>query len=533
MGLTGIKLWARARRGARGRPRLSRQLAALSALGVLGAVVIAVCSNVLGGRFYERWDMTSAGLYTLSPPSLETLSGLSEHVDILVFLGQSDPQLGGVQRLLAQYEAASRLIGVRYIDPDRNPAEFIALQNRYRLSEGRSEQGHLVSDAAIVVGRGDARWVIGADDIVTYDEERGTVQPRLEGAITEGLRQVLDPKVTLVCFSQGQDEAAMDDGGVSGAGALRYALEKNNYGTKEVDLSSVSSDLALDHCDLVIVAAPAQTFSPAAAARLMAFARKGKSLLIGAGPSLGEDNRAIASGLEPVLGLFGIKPKAQLIFERDADLALPVGVAGEVFFAQPKPHAITQGLLKAGEARFRVLLQLAQGFDAIGPAAPLLVTSSQAFAVGNAAILATPGAQVDTVEHDADGPFVVAMAGELPGAGTPAGAAAGTAEKHGGRLVVLGSPSPLLGGSFQDPSLGGTRRFVESALSWLVSRPQLVSLGEKPERQVDLRFTEQSMSEVARYVLLYMPGTALCFGGLVLYRRRSSRAATVTRRGSK
>jgi len=523
MGLTRLQLWARAWRGAMGRPRLSRQLAALSALGVLGAVVIAVCSNVLGGRFYKRWDMTSAGLYTLSPPSRETLSGLSEHVDILVFLGQSDPQLGGVQRLLAQYEAASRLIGVRYIDPDRNPAEFIALQNRYRLSEGRSEQGHLVSDAAIVVGRGDARWVIGADDIVTYDEERGTVQPRLESAITEGLRQVLDPKVTLVCFSQGQDEAAMDDGGISGAGALRYALEKNNYGTKEVDLSSASSDLALDHCDLVIVAAPAQTFSPAAAARLMAFARKGKSLLIGAGPSLGEDNRAIASGLEPVLELFGIKPKAQLIFERDADLALPVGVAGEVFFAQPKPHAITQGLLKGGEARFRVLLQLAQGFDAIGPAAPLLVTSSQAIAVGNASILATPGAQVDTVEHDADGPFVVAMAGELPGTGTAPGA--GAPEKHGGRLVVLGSPSPLLGGSFQDPSLGGTRRFVESALSWLVSRPQLVSLSEKPERQVDLRFTEQSMSEIARYVLLYMPATALALAALVLLRRRSARAS--------
>ena len=255
----------------------------------------------------------------------------------------------------------------------------------------------------------------------------------------------------------------------------------------------------------------------------MAFARKGKSLLIGAGPSLGEDNRAIASGLEPVLELFGIKPKAQLIFERDADLALPVGVAGEVFFAQPKPHAITQGLLKGGEARFRVLLQLAQGFDAIGPAAPLLVTSSQAIAVGNASILATPGAQVDTVEHDADGPFVVAMAGELPGTGTAPGA--GAPEKHGGRLVVLGSPSPLLGGSFQDPSLGGTRRFVESALSWLVSRPQLVSLSEKPERQVDLRFTEQSMSEIARYVLLYMPATALALAALVLLRRRSARAS--------
>ena len=99
----------------------------------------------------------------------------------IVFLGRTDPELGSVQRLLDQYVAESRLVHVRYIDPDRQPAEFVALQNRYRLSQGRTEQGHLVSDAAIVVAQGDARWVIGAEDIVSYDDERGT-DHRIGGA---------------------------------------------------------------------------------------------------------------------------------------------------------------------------------------------------------------------------------------------------------------------------------------------------------------------------------------------------------------
>lgn len=505
------------------RASLGRRLAAWSALGVVAASVIAVCVNILGARFYARWDVTPAKLYTLSAPTRETLDGLAEPVDVIVFLSRSDPEIGAVERLLAQYRAASSWVRVRYVDPDRSPAEFLALQNQYRLVRGRAEEGKLVSDAAIVVARGDARAVISAEDMVTYDEERGTVQPRLEAAVTEALRQVLDPSTTEVCFSQGHEEPALEDGGPTGLAALRYALEKNSYRSREVNLAAAGSDLVLERCDLIVIAAPGAPFEAMAAARLTGLVHRGKNVLIGVGPTLGEDNRAAPSGLEPVLEVFGIQPRAQLIFERDPDLALPVGVAGEVFFALPKPHAITRGLLDNGQARFRVLLQLAQGFEAKGPAAPLLGTSGKAFAVGDASVLAKPGAPVEELTHDAEGPFVVAMAAQLEGP---------PPERRGARLVVLGSPSPLLGGTWQDPSLAGTRRFMESVVAWLVSRPRLLALEDKPERQVDLRFTEQSMREVARYVLIYMPATALCLGGIILYRRRAFRTGGSRRRGA-
>jgi len=506
---------------------LGRQLGVWSALGVLAASVIAVCANVLVARHYQRWDVTRAKLYTLSPASLETLAGLSEEVQVLVFLGQADPDLGSVRRLLDQYAAETPLLHVRYVDPDREPGEFLALQNRYRLMQGRAEQGHLVSEAALVVAQGEARWVITSDDIVSYDDARGTVQPRLEQALTEGLRQVLHPKPTSACFSHGQQEASMEDGGPSGLGGLRYTLEKNNYSTREIDLSSAGSELALWSCDLVILAAPGEVYSDSAAARLVAAARHGKNFLISIGPTLGEDNHTSKSGLEPLLELFGVHARQQLIFERDPDLALPLGVGGEVFFAQPKPHAITRGLIKDGEARFRVLLQLAQGFDVDGKASPLLATSERAFSVRDAGILATPKGGLDGIAHDAEGPFVVAVAAELDRSSKldqRSTAEAAKPEEHAARLVVLGSSAPLLGNTWQDASLAGTRRFVESALSWVAARPTLVSLTEKPERQVDLRFTEQAMTEIARYVLLYMPATALALAALVLLRRRSARA---------
>jgi hypothetical protein len=519
-------------------PGFARELGVLSAIGVLAATLIAVCTNVLVARFYTRWDVTSAGLYTLSPPTLETLRGLSENVEIIVFSSQSDPDFGVIQRLLDQYRAESRLVDVRYIDPDRAPAEFIALQNRYRIGEGRAEEGRLVSDAALVVIRGDARWVVGAEDITALDEEKGVIESRVEQAVTEGLRQVLDPTPIAVCFSSGHGEPALDDPGPAGLLPLEYTLRRNNYETRSLDLAAPSSDPALGRCDLIVVAAPRDSVSAAVAERLLLAVRRGKSVLVSVGPSLDAEQRPRSSGLEPLFEAFGLRPKPGLILERDPDAVLPVGLGGEAFLASPAPHPITLGLIQGGEPRYKVLLQLAQGFDRTDPAAhpssgaagvggsndpqapgrvtPLLTTSARAFGVLDVGRLAEGGVDLDSLAHDSEGPFSVAFAAEL---------GPSSKDKRAGRLLVIGSASPLLGGTWQDATLAGTRRFVESAVAWLVSRPSLVSVPEKPGRQVELRFTEESLAQVVRYVLVYMPGTALALGALILIRRRSASAA--------
>jgi hypothetical protein len=146
----------------------------------------------------------------------------------------------------------------------------------------------------------------------------------------------------------------------------------------------------------------------------------------------------------------------------------------------------------------------------------LLTTSARAFGVLDPVRLAAGGVDLDSLEHDSEGPFNVALSAEL---------GPSSKDKRAGRLVVIGSASPLLGATWQDATLAGTRRFVESAVAWLVARPSLVNVPEKPGRQVELRFTEESLAQVVRYVLVYMPGTALALGGLILLRRRWGSAA--------
>jgi hypothetical protein len=341
---------------------------------------------------------------------------------------------------------------------------------------------------------------------------------------------VLEPSSVEVCFTGGHGEPSLDDGGPTGFAALAFTLRRNNYGVRDLDLTSASGAVALTSCALVVVAAPRDRFAPAALQPLLSAARQGKALLVSLGPILGEDNRPVESGLEPLLELFELRARPGLIFERDPDAVLPVGLGGESFLARPVPHAITQGLVQGSEVRYPVLLQLAQALEqqpapaAVDGAAPpasvkvsrLLATSERAFGVLNAAPLAEGTVDLENLQHDSDGPFNVAFAAELE---------ATSKEQVGARLVLIGSSSPLLGGTWQDATLAGTRRFIESSVSWLVSRPAMVSLPEKPGRQVELRFTEESLAEVVRYVLVYMPGTALAIGGLIMLRRRSASAA--------
>src|SRR5690606_7776295 len=128
-----------------------------------------------------------------------------------------------------------------------------------------------------------------------------------------------------------------------------------------VDLGAASSEPALSRCDLILVAAPRDRVSPSAAQRLLNAARRGQALLVSIGPTRGDDQRPAPSGLEPLLEQFGLRVKPGLIFERDPDAVLPVGLGGEAFLAAPRSHAITQGLVQGDAVRYRVLLQLAQG----------------------------------------------------------------------------------------------------------------------------------------------------------------------------
>lgn len=488
---------------------------AFTAVGVVAAGVATVMLNALVARFYTRWDVTTDRLYTLSGATVERLRALDEPVDVIVLLSRSDNLQNSVRQMLAAYGAETTKLRVRYVDPDRDPAEFLALEQKFGLHAGKTEDGRVVSDASIVVTRGDKRWFITSDDLVAYDEKDQRVRPKLEQALTEGIANVLTSERAKLCFTTGHQEMSLDDAGPSGLAELRTRLEKNNYEIAPVDTVKPTTGPRYAGCRAVVIAGPESAFDGKSAGELAEVVRNGTSALILANPILDDDNRIRPTGLEPVTRLGGIEMGDDFVVERDPSARLPSGL-GETFFAILRRHDITRGLVKEdGAAAYGVLMSAAQSLraSATGTPAPLLVTSDQAFSVKDIRPFTEEGKAVEPTASDPRGPFTVAMAAELP---KPEASRA----SHGPRLVVVGSANVAWGRNWRDSTLLGDALFMESALSWLSARPTLVSVPEKASHDAGLSLSEESLSDVRWYVLVYMPLTALALGGFVMLRRR-------------
>jgi hypothetical protein len=493
---------------------VSRAFRTFAALGVLGAALLAVNLNVLVARWYKRWDLTADRLYTLSPATLRTLHALDQPLSITVLLGRADPLSVSVRQMLVQYRAETRKLSTKFVDPDQNPAEFQVMQKDLGLLTGRAEDGRVVTDAALVVSRGERHWFITSEELVHYDDQSGKAQPRLEQALTEAIANVLGESKAKACFATGHRELSIDDVGPEGLAEVRHRLEKSNFEVTGVDLSTPAGKLS--DCTVLVVAGPSVPIDESAAARVVTFIKEGGSAYLLVAPVLGEDKRVQRSGLEPVAQLLGVDFGQDFILETDPALRLPRG-AGEVFFATPQPHEVTRGLEREGvKIDSRVLVSGAQSLRISGnsPAKALLASSDRALSVRDLTTLLDPNRKDDPIERATRSSFTLAVAAELP---KPAGSTA----KYGPRVVLAGAANLVWGRNYSDSSLYGDRLFSENALSWLSARPTLVSVPEKTEHDVGLSLSEGTLAEVLRYVLIYMPGCAAALGTFVLLRRRS------------
>ena len=103
---------------------------ALSGATTAFVVLILAMLNYLAFRHYERFDLTSEGMYTLSDKSKSVLKDLRDDVTVYLFMSRSEPSFADTDELLQRYKAASSHVLVQYVDPDREPGEFQILSQR-------------------------------------------------------------------------------------------------------------------------------------------------------------------------------------------------------------------------------------------------------------------------------------------------------------------------------------------------------------------------------------------------------------------
>jgi hypothetical protein len=507
-------------------------------VGIALAMAVIVLLNMVAGRRFTRWDFTSNKRYSLSTATLQTLHDLPDTVQIWVLLGNADPLEQSVKQLVVAYQAETSKLDVHYVDPDRDTIALEDVRKRFKIETGRTEEGHIVADAVVVVARGEKRWFITSSEMVeSVASDETKVRPREERALTGAIRNVLGGTKTKVCFTSGHGELNPLDVSDRGAGVLKTVLEKDNYEVATVDLAAPNATKPLEGCGVAIAAGLRAPFAKEEAERLRTWVLEDGNLFLAASPVIGaaddpqNQNKGalVPVGLERVLGPFGIALDDDVVTEQEADVALPDS-GGFRFVAQPRQHSTTQALIKTANTPdvSRVVLDLTRSLSrkvepgAVTPT-DLLVTSARAF--GLRTIEGAADWRDAPQKHPGDfgGPLTVGMAAERP--------KANVSSPHGARIVVVGTASMLSSASFREPqAFRGAAYFAESSISWLATKPQVLDVPEKAAVGAAMRLDEDSRGSIRRYVVLFMPATVALLGIAIAVFRRAGEGRTKTKR---
>lgn len=487
-------------------------------VGLVAAMILAMLVNVFAARHYKRWDFTQGGLYTLSRATIETLRNLGEPIRIDVLVPASDPLSLSLRHLLTAYGAETTRLAVHFTDPDRHAAEFLAVQRKY---DERVIDGRVISDAAIVISRGDrAHFVTPRDLVEVEDADDSRARPKLEQALTVGIRAVVSTEQTQICFTSGHGEKSIEQG-ATGLAALRDRLRLNGHEVVTIATKAQANDdsarSSFSGCRVVVVAGPDEKLPADEAQKLISFVEQGGNVLIAAGPVPDDKSELYEDlGLGPILEKFGLELNKNFIFETDPRLRSSRGF-GETFMPITRPHAVTEGFLGAETTGTGPIFTVVSSMKATGKGSaattPLLVTSDDAFGMVNFFAWAKNPSDPVAKDGDAKGPLTVSYAAELP-------ARAGAT--RGSRLVAIASSSPMMGENWMSDDLRGTAIFVESSIAWLASSPTPIDIPKKPAMAASLRISEDALTSIFRYVVIFIPLASALVGIAIQLRRRST-----------
>ncbi|MCL4808585.1 MAG: Gldg family protein [Thermoanaerobaculia bacterium] len=470
--------------------RLNLGLAILVGLGILGLV------NWLGARHYQRFDWTSAGLYTLSGKSTRVLADLRKPVTVTVFMTEGSPLYAETQELLRRYQAASPLVSVETLNPERNPARaqaFLTEMGDIRLS--------------VVFQAGEKKKVVPVDALAELDFERARMggEPVLkafkgEQEFTAAILTVTQEKSPKVVFTNGHGERPVAGRVREGLERLVDLLKQDNCTVEEWD--SLADQKVPEGTDLVVVAGPRTGFTFPETDALSAYLAGGGRALLLLDPEFapGPGNRMAELGLGPVFEAYGVRLGDDIVV--DPRNALPLMGPETVVARSFRDHPVTK-LLEGLPVVFPVVrsVGLAEPLPE-GVAAQVLVeTSPDGWGETNLADLET---KVEKDERDVAGPVPLAVAVE-----------AGEGRKA--RLVVVGDADFASSSGIANAA---NLYLVTSAVNWLLERESLISIPPKSTDQVAVTLSRTDIARLSIFVLLVLPAAAIGLGIAVWLKRR-------------
>lgn len=279
---------------------LARQRRGELILFTLGLVGVYIAVGYFSVRYPFRFDLTKAGLYSLSDQTVTMLERLEKPVHIVFF---HDPLMRETVERYELMAAHSDRVTVEFHDPTLNPAQARLFGVQFAgtavmQSEDRKLQVHGSSETDMA--NGILRVSQGAIQQVCFLEGHGEADPfsmeshdHLEG--TAGHDHSHGLGVQYVLHER------------HGFAKARHSLEALNYRVEKRAL--VQRNLDLSTCALLIIAGPKTALLPAEVEAIRAYLAAGGNGFFMLEPF-------VSTGLEPVIRDYGIVLDDTIVIDR-------------------------------------------------------------------------------------------------------------------------------------------------------------------------------------------------------------------------
>ena len=360
--------------------------AAVTALVLVLVILLNLIVRAVPSQ-YTEWDLSEAGLYTLSENSAEVVRNLTKDVKIY-YLAETGNEDVIISKLLDHYAAQSSHLTWERKDP--------ALYPTFATQYGATD----TTNGSLIFVCGEDSMVLDAADLYEEDYSNyyltGTSNVTFAGEnqITSALYRLTSGEAHHAYYTTNHGEQALTD-------TLTAALENQNLTLAGLDL--LSSGIPED-CDLLIINNPAQDFASAGA--LVDEMSPLRSYLAGGGKLLvTTDSYNHTPNLDALLAEFGLSRTEGLVVEGDSSHYLN---GYPVYLLPDYASAIESGVTDHLDKNRGVLLQMAQGITLTETenvlSEALLTTSEEAYSKKAGYEMTT----LDKEDGDTDGPFTLA-----------------------------------------------------------------------------------------------------------------------------
>ncbi|MHC4713261.1 MAG: GldG family protein [Planctomycetota bacterium] len=468
------------------------------------ATVLVTMVNFIGNRHYEKWDMTAAGVNTLSEKTIQVLESLGSDVTILVCDRAAQSQLveayASLSRLLDLYKEESRRIYVEILKPDVDPQKTALVLQKYGIE---ADIGALFDD--VFIASGNRSRNLKLREMMDYVRDPyNPMQSRPtafkgEQSITSGIVEVSSEKQPKIYVLTGHGERSIKDEGAPGMLELAAALKRDYFALEE--LAGIPDDGVPEDCDCLMILGPRVPLAADEIASVSRYLQRGGRVFI----CLDFEG---TSGLEGLLGQWGVEVGEDIIISQDARTLL--GSPAAFVTINFGEHEITSPLM-----RFQVAFNFARSIG--GRSTPraevttLVSSSAQSYAERDLETMHSEQTSLFDEDEDAKGPISVGVAvEEQANPGAPAAEGKRTA-----RLVVFGDVDAFNNNMMKLGMLFKNLDLCRNSINWLVERKELIAIDARPERQHILAVDGAGKRAVFWLMVAGLPLAVLLMGGLV------------------